>query len=209
MSEIRDDMQQMLVEEVKDNGIEDQKEPQQNDYVYKEQEDLAVSRQQKGMAAINLATAPYRYFNIGSILFSTLSSLFMALFLGYLTPLLVAVYFIQIIFLVVNMVFYCVGDRRRMIWVHFRLTFVYLPFLIMIALFMYDLYVFFEKLDAYHMKYALIPHAPEAQDKLQVALITIWLINFIIMPFFQGLSFVAYAKELGYFIDIYKRQLGH
>ena len=164
-------------------------------------------KKQKGLQAIKEATVSFRNFNIGCVLFHVLSAIFMALFLGYLTPILIAVYFIQILFLAVNMVFYCIDDHKRMVWVHLRSTLIYLPFFIMLVLFTFDMYIFFQKLDDYHQKYALQQNVPDTQQKLQVALITVWLINFVIMPFFQGLSFCAYAKELGYYIDLFKKQL--
>ena len=167
MSEGKGDFQQKLMEERKHNGTEETKDPI-GDSIDKDNDMSGVvpTKHQRGLQAIKEATVSYRNFNIGCILFHVLSAVFMALFLGYLTPALIVVYFIQILFLVVNMVFYCIDDQKRMKWVDYRTSSIFLPFFVMLAFFLYDMYIFFQKLDDYHQKYALQQNVPDTQQKL-------------------------------------------
>ena len=117
----------------------------------------------RSFSAVKEATVSFRNFNVACLLVFVLTSCFMTVFLGYLDGLLIAVFVVQFLFALANLIFYCVSDWKRQNWVRLRKPLIFAPFALLHILFVYDFYRFFMQLEAYNDQFSGAAAVP-AQD---------------------------------------------
>ncbi len=147
--------------------------------------------------AIKEATTAYRNFNMACLVFYIFTACFMGIFLTYLDGLLIAVFVVQFLFAFANIVYHCLNPMRQENYMRLRRYLIYIPYGFLNLLFLYDFYRFFRQLEAYNDQFSGGPTMPEQGQQLTEAYVTIWLIHFIIAPFFQGMSMCVMASEVG------------
>ena len=154
----------------------------------------------RSFSSIKEATTAYRNFNMACLVFYIFTACFMGIFLTYLDGLLIAVFVVQFLFAFANLVYHCLNPMRQENYIRLRLQLVYIPYGILNLIFLYDFYRFFRQLEDYNDQFSGGPTIPVQGQQITEAFVTIWLIHFIIAPFFQGLSMCVMASEVGKYL---------
>ena len=151
--------------------------------------------------ALKVNTASFRNFNIGCLTYFFLSTAIALVFVDKLLTGQIIFLLFFIIFGVANVVFHVVSHLTQANWVKARLQGVYIPYGIVVSLLIASIILFLGVLDDMNNKTNNI-HPPAEKDLLVTQTYVIFFfVIYVFGPLFQGISFCAYAMELGLYLD--------
>jgi hypothetical protein len=122
-------------------------------------------------------------------------------FLGFLDTPQVVFYLIFILIGFLNIAFLVVKQETRAEWVRKRMFSVMLPVLLLIALQLASLIFFLSQLDDMHDKLNNMYPVPESDQLLVQSFVVNNMLLFYMIPLFMGVSYYAYASDMGKQID--------
>ena len=147
-----------------------------------------------------------RAFNIGCLVIFFISIVFSFPFFGFLDTPQVVFYLIFILVGFLNIAFLVVNQETRAEWVRKRMFSVMLPVLLLIALQLASLIFFLSQLDDMHDKLNNMYPVPESDQLLVQSFVVNNMLLFYMIPLFMGVSYYAYASDMGKQIDEVPRE---
>ena len=122
-------------------------------------------------------------------------------FLGFLDTPQVVFYLIFILIGFLNIAFLVVNQETKAEWVRKRMFLVMLPVLLLIVLQLASLIFFLSQLDDMHDKLNNMYPVPESDQLLVQSFVVNNMLLFYMIPLFMGVSYYAYASDMGKQID--------
>ena len=145
-----------------------------------------------------------RTFNIACNVIFFISIAFTFPFFGFLDVPQIVFYLIFVLVGLANIAFLVVGVETRVAWVRNRSFTVMLPVLVMISLQITSMFFFLKQLDEMHDKLNNTFPVPEKDQLLVQSFVVNNLLLFYMIPLFMGVSYFAYALDLGRQLDSQK-----
>ena len=150
---------------------------------------------------VKVYTSTFRNFNIACISLFLLTTLFTVLFFDKLRAIQVVFYFYFLGFAIANIVFHVVAAPLRLAWVRARVFTVFVPFGLLLVFHIVGLIEFLSVLDEFNDVNNNAYPVPEKDATLSSVYVVMTFALYILPSLFQGLSFCAYSKELGLYLD--------
>ena len=142
-----------------------------------------------------------RAFNIGCLVTFFISIVFTFPFFGFLETPQVVFYMLFILIGLLNIAFLVAKDETKVEWVRKRMFSVMIPVLVLIGLQLASLFFFLSQLDDMHDKLNNMYPVPEKEQLLVQSFVVNNMLLFYMIPLFMGVSYYAYASDMGKQID--------